>query len=98
MSTDFVRYNHVGIDEGFQQLLGFVQYLDGALDDIEKACEPIVATWESDEARGAYDEKKAAWNGSAERIRNVIVQVGNALASSNEEMRAVDKMNAAKFG
>lgn len=97
MSGTFMRYNFQGIDAGFTELLNFVKFLDNRLEKIEADCAPIVATWES-EARDAYDVKKASWNASAEKIRDVIVKVGNALASSGEEMQAVDKMNAAKFG
>ncbi|CAM3358181.1 WXG100 family type VII secretion target [Stackebrandtia soli] len=98
MSGDMIRYNGAGIDDGFGALDSFVNKLDTRLDELEQKAAPIVETWESQVARQAYDDKKKVWNDAADRIRNAIVEVGRALASSKEEMELTDQMASRHFG
>src|SRR5690606_18579654 len=94
----FIRYDHGAIQVGFESLVKFVNDMDDKLSDIESACAPIVESWESEQAREAYDTKKSQWNQAAQNIRDTIVNVGNALDNSNQEMRATDQRGAQLFG
>jgi WXG100 family type VII secretion target len=66
------------------------------LEDLKRYLQPLAETWTGD-ASSAYQAQQAKWDRSAADLNQVLSQIGIALGTSNENYRAGEAANQARW-
>ena len=66
------------------------------MEDLRRYLQPLVETW-TGEASSAYQAHQAKWDRSAADLNQVLNQIGIALGTSNENYRAGESANRARW-
>lgn len=78
-----IRTSKGRISESHTELLNYVNQL--------------AASWESDEAKIAYDAKQSRWNKAHEDLMDIMERIAKVVEDGAVNMTSTDKQNAARW-
>jgi WXG100 family type VII secretion target len=79
-----------------QSVAGTSQRISGQLDELKRYLAPLAATWEGQAAQD-YQVKQRQWDTAATDLAAVLVQIGVALGSANDNYQQVERANARRW-
>lgn len=75
---------------------GTAARISTTLDDLKRSLAPLVATWEG-QAAVEYRAEQRRWDTAAADLAAVLARIGAALGAANDNYRAVERANAARW-
>ena len=91
-----LKVNHSGLDAAAADLTAASARLEQSLRDLESGLNARQVGW-SGAAKDAYVPAKAEWNAAISTMRLLLLQLGGAVASSNEAFVAADLAGSHRF-
>lgn len=89
-----IRLDYGTMEEASQRIIADSQAINDALTDLGNKLDQL--NWD-DEAAAAYQNKRAEWNQSLQKLNEILEAVGNAVNRAKENYRETELANKARF-
>jgi WXG100 family type VII secretion target len=89
-----IRLNYEEMEQASQRIIADSQAINDALTDLGNKLDLL--EWE-DEAAEAYQNKRAEWTQSLQKLNEILEAVGNAVETAKNNYRDTELANTAKF-
>ncbi|WP_269814129.1 WXG100 family type VII secretion target [Glycomyces dulcitolivorans] len=89
-----IRLNYAEMEEASQRIIADSQAINDALTDLGNKLDLL--EWD-DEAAEAYQNKRAEWTQSLQKLNEILEAVGGAVNTAKENYRDTELANKAKF-
>jgi WXG100 family type VII secretion target len=92
-----LKVAHEALDEASAGLRVAAAGIETTLDDLARRLMARAPDW-SGHASDAFDEARRRWDAAMRDMKEVLHAIGLAVASANDQYRAVESANARRFG
>ncbi|GAA1692561.1 hypothetical protein GCM10009830_45450 [Glycomyces endophyticus] len=89
-----IALNYIEMEDASQRILAGSQSINDSLSDLGNKLDAL--DWE-DEAAVAYQDKRAEWTQSLQKLNEILEAVGNAVNTAKENYQNTEAANKAKF-
>jgi WXG100 family type VII secretion target len=91
-----IKVSFAQLDGAASTINATMSTLSQALDQLDNDLKPLIATW-TGQAAVEYLARKAQWQRAQTDMNTVLGQIGKAVAIANENYRAVERANTARW-
>ena len=90
------QVNYGALDNAAADIKNGADNLQKCLDDLTNTLNKLRSNWEG-QTQEAYEAAQRKWNEGLDGLRDVLTRTSAAVDSANENYRATDQSNAARF-